>query len=224
MSVLVNGSATKEFKVLRGLHQGDPIFPFLFVIAMEGLSALMKKLVEVGDFKPFKYGEEDYVDILQLADDTVTIGEPTCDNLWNMKVLLRGFELVSSLKINIHKNNFFGIHIGEWLSISETSFLSCKKGSFPFKFLGVWVGEGANKRRVWKDVVTNIKSRFSTWKGRNISIGGRVTLIGLVLSAIPIFTLSFFKAPSKVIQEIRGLLSNFLWNGNANKRSIHWVK
>ncbi|XP_058775212.1 uncharacterized protein LOC131649467 [Vicia villosa] len=224
MSVLVNGSSTKEFKVQRGLRQGDPISPFLFVIDMEGLSALMKKLVEVGDFQPFKYGEEDYVDILQFADDTVIIEEPTCDNLWSMKVILRGFELVSGLKINFHKSNFFGINIGEWLSTSATSFLSCKKGSFPFKFLGIWVGERANKTKVWKDVVTNIKSRLSKWKGRNISIGGRVTLIGSVLNAIPIFTLSFYKAPSMIIKEIRGLLSNFLWNGNANKRSIHWVK
>ncbi|XP_058747189.1 uncharacterized protein LOC131620201 [Vicia villosa] len=95
-----------------------------------------------------------------------------------MKVLLRGFELVSGLKINFHKSNIFGVYIGEWLSTSTTFFLACKRGTFPFKFLGIWVGEGASKRRVWKDVVSNIKSRLSMWKGRNIFIGGRVTLIG----------------------------------------------
>ncbi|XP_058783774.1 uncharacterized mitochondrial protein AtMg01250-like [Vicia villosa] len=177
MSVLVNGSVTKDFKVQRGLRQGDPISPFLFVLAMEGLTALTKKSVEVGDFMPFKYGLEDYVDILQFADDTIIIGEPTCDNLWSMKVLLRGFELVSGLKINFHKSNFFGVHIGDWLLNSATSFLSCKKGSFPFKFLGIWISDCGRRKRVWKDVVDNIKSRLSRWKGRNISIGGRVTLI-----------------------------------------------
>ncbi|XP_058726321.1 secreted RxLR effector protein 78-like [Vicia villosa] len=100
MSVLVNGSATKEFKVQRGLRQGDPISPFLFVLAMEGLTALTKKAVEVGEFKPFKYGANDFVDILQFADDTIILGEPSYDNLWSLKVLLRSFELVSGLKIN----------------------------------------------------------------------------------------------------------------------------
>ncbi|XP_058757974.1 uncharacterized protein LOC131635336 [Vicia villosa] len=137
MSIFVNGSATKDFKVQRGLRQGDPISPFLFVLAMEGLTALTRKSVEVGDFKPFKYGVEDHVDILQFADDTVVIGEHTCDNLWNMKVLLRGFELVSGLEINFHKNNIFGVHIGEWLLNPATSYLSCKKGNFPFKLLGI---------------------------------------------------------------------------------------
>ncbi|XP_058761237.1 uncharacterized protein LOC131634589 [Vicia villosa] len=196
MSVMVNGSATREFKVQRGLRQGDPISPFLFVLAMEGLTALTKKSVAVGDFKPFKYGANDYVDILQFADDTIILGEPSYDNLWSIKVLLRGFELVSELKVNFHKSNFYGTHIGDWFINSATKFLACKKGCFPFKFLGIWVGEGANKKKVWQEVIGKIKSRLSNWKGRNISMGGRVTLIGSILNAIPIFTLSFYKAPS----------------------------
>src|SRR4051812_7255914 len=69
MSILVNGSATMEFKVHRGLRQGDLLSPFLFVLAMEGLTVLVRKSVELGNFKPFKYGEGDFVDILQFADD-----------------------------------------------------------------------------------------------------------------------------------------------------------
>ncbi|XP_058784174.1 uncharacterized mitochondrial protein AtMg01250-like [Vicia villosa] len=71
MSILVNGSATKEFTVQRGLRQGDPLSPFLFVLVMEGLTSIVKKSVEVGDFKPFCYSDKDSVDILQFADDTV---------------------------------------------------------------------------------------------------------------------------------------------------------
>ncbi|XP_058733340.1 uncharacterized protein LOC131604946 [Vicia villosa] len=151
-------------------------------------------------------------------------GEPTYDNLWSLKVLLRGFELVSGLKINFHKSNLYGTDIGDWFLNLATTFLACKKGCFPFKFLGIWVGEGANKKKVWQEVIDNLKSRLSECKGRNISIGGRVTLIGSVLNAIPIFTLSFYKGPSKIIQDIRSLLSNFLWCGNTKSRCIHWVK
>jgi hypothetical protein len=43
LSVLINGSPLKEFSVQRGLCQGDPISPFLFEIAAEGLSVLFQK-------------------------------------------------------------------------------------------------------------------------------------------------------------------------------------
>ncbi|XP_058725811.1 uncharacterized protein LOC131597115 [Vicia villosa] len=224
ISVLVNGSATKEFKVNKGLRQGDPLSPFLFVLAMEGLTTLVRKSIEVGDFKPFKYGEEDYADILQFADDTIILGKSSCDNLWSLKVLLRGFELVSGLKINFAKSNIIGVNVGDSFLNAAKAFLSCNKGSIPFKFLGIMVGESHRKKKVWAEVINKIKGRLSSWKGKNLSMGGRVTLVNSVLNAIPTFTLSFFKAPTKVIKEIRRLQSDFLWGGSTDKKCIHWVK
>ncbi|XP_058768559.1 uncharacterized protein LOC131642300 [Vicia villosa] len=224
MSVLVNGSATKEFKVQKGLRQGDPLSPFLFVLAMEGLTALVKKSVEVGNFKPFMYGENDSMDILQFADDTIILGEASCDNIWNMKVILRGFELVSGLRINFSKSNIIGVNVGEWYMNAAMTFLSCKKGVAPFKFLGIMVGDNPRRKKVWLEVVNNIKRRLSSWKGRNISMGGRVTLINSVLNSIPVFTLSFFKIPGNIAKSIRKIQSEFLWSGKLENRSIHLVK
>lgn len=62
MSVLVNYNTIEDFKVERRLHQGDPLSPFLFVIAMEGLTGLMESIVELGE--GFKINEDESVDIL----------------------------------------------------------------------------------------------------------------------------------------------------------------
>ncbi|XP_058755939.1 uncharacterized protein LOC131629160 [Vicia villosa] len=188
LSVLVNGSATQDFKVHRGLRQGDPLSPFLFMIAMEALTAMVRNSVEGGNFKPFQLGNDEGVDILQFADDTVIFGEASTANLWNLKVILRGFELISGLKINFSKSRIMGVNVGDWILDAATKFLACKRGNFPFLFLGIMVGVNPRNKKVWSKVLDNFKKRLDTWKGRNISIGGQVTLINAVLNAIPSFT------------------------------------
>ncbi|MCH82142.1 LINE-1 reverse transcriptase like, partial [Trifolium medium] len=79
MSVLVNGSPTEDFKVSKGLRQGDPLSPFLFLIAAESLTGMVKKAVDIGSW----------------------------ENVWTIKTILRGFELVSGMKINFVKSKLY---------------------------------------------------------------------------------------------------------------------
>jgi hypothetical protein len=53
VSVLVNGSPTNEFSMRRGLRQGDPLSPFMFLIAAEGLNVMLKASVDSGLFKGY---------------------------------------------------------------------------------------------------------------------------------------------------------------------------
>lgn len=57
MSILVNESSTKDFKVVRGLRQGDPLSPFLFVLAAEGIYGIVKKSISVGEYQGYSVGE-----------------------------------------------------------------------------------------------------------------------------------------------------------------------
>jgi hypothetical protein len=56
-SILVNGSPTNEFKFERGLRQGDPLSPFLFLLAAEGLNVMMKASVDAGLFRGYLIGD-----------------------------------------------------------------------------------------------------------------------------------------------------------------------
>ena len=78
-SVLVNGCPTDEFKIGRGLRQGDPLSPFLFLLAAEGFNVLMKAMVEAEFFRVYGVGRGGEVRLtnLQFADDTIIIGEKT---------------------------------------------------------------------------------------------------------------------------------------------------
>jgi hypothetical protein len=82
MSILVNGSPTREINIQKGLKQGDPLAPFLFLLVAEGLGGVMRKAVDLGLFKGFKVGSGGVlVSHLQYPDDTLCIGEATVENL-----------------------------------------------------------------------------------------------------------------------------------------------
>jgi hypothetical protein len=109
MSVLINGSPSEEINIQRGLKQGDPLAPFLFLLVAEGLGGLMKKAVATSRFRGFQVGSSGFnVSHLQYANDTLCIGEVSIENLWTLKATLRGFEMVSGLKVNFWKSNLMG--------------------------------------------------------------------------------------------------------------------
>ncbi|XP_058733926.1 uncharacterized protein LOC131605606 [Vicia villosa] len=223
MSVLVNGSRTREFGVEGGLRQGDPISPFLFVIAAEGLKCLINKAVENGDYAGCNVNGKCFIDILQFADDTLLVGDGSWNYLWAIKSVLKGLELVSGLGINYHKSKIIGININSHFLDVASSFLSCSKEAKEFKFLGIRIGSNPRRLSSWKPLLDSFRRKLSSWKGRFLSFGGRITLLKSVLSSLSIFTLSFYKAPKKIIGEINKLQSKFLWGGVEEKRKIHWI-
>ncbi|GAU47231.1 hypothetical protein TSUD_107670 [Trifolium subterraneum] len=99
-SVLVNGSPTDTFPLERGLRQGDPLSPFLFLLAAEGLNVLMNALVENNLFTGYSVGTQVPVSIshLQFANDTLLMGAKSWANVRALRAALVLFELMSGLK------------------------------------------------------------------------------------------------------------------------------
>ncbi|XP_045789438.1 uncharacterized protein LOC123884396 [Trifolium pratense] len=105
-SVLVNGNPTDEFPPERGLRQGDPLSPFLFLLAAEGLNVLMEAIVTHNFFTGFRIGESDSTSVshLQFADDTLLLGEKSWANVRALRATLVLFETMSGLKVNFNKS------------------------------------------------------------------------------------------------------------------------
>ena len=80
--MLVNGSPTEEFKPSRGLRQGDPLAPFLFILAAEGLADLVRQAVKASLLSGIKIGRKEVeLCILQFAYDTVFFCEDSYTNV-----------------------------------------------------------------------------------------------------------------------------------------------
>jgi hypothetical protein len=225
MSVLVNGCPTEEININRGLKQGDPLAPHLFLLVVERLGALMRKAVEVERFKPFRIGSNNVpVSLLQYADDTLCLGEATVENLWLLKAVLRGFELASGLKVNFWKSSIMGVNVtNDFLDMAFT-FLNCRIGSIPFKYLGLPVGANSRLMSTWKPMLEVIRSRLGAWGNKFLSFGGRIVLVNAVLNAIPIYYLSYLMMSVKVWKEVVKIQRKFLWSGLSNRSKISWVK
>jgi hypothetical protein len=219
----VNGSPTEDFIVGKGLRQGDPLSPFLFLIVAEGLSGLMRKAMDGGLFRGYSVSNNILFHTLQFADDTIIVGEGIRDNLWTIKTVLRSFELVSGLKVNFFKSKLYGINLDDDFLRAASVFLHCGVDSIPFKFLGIPVGANPRRKATWSTILDSMKRRLSSWNGRHLSIGGRLTLINSVLSSLPLYFFSFYKSPKSVILELVRLQRNFLWGGGMEGNKMCWV-
>lgn len=196
---MVNGSATKELELGKGLRQGDPLSPFLFVLAAECLTCPLRRASAIGEFLRFSVGEKCVLDILQFADDTLLLGEGNWRQVWALKVVLMGFEVTSGLGINFHKSRLIGINTSaHFLGAAGNFLLSCRIEDNSFTFLGVPIGCNPRRIAMWKPFISKLKARQDNWKGRFLSFCGRITLLKSDLSSLTIFQLSFYKTPVSV--------------------------
>jgi hypothetical protein len=162
----------------------------------EGLEGLMKKAVELNRFKVGNRGV--VVSHLQYADDTLCLGEATLENLWTLKAILRGFELVSGLKVNFSKSRIMGVNVSYDFLRLAFIFLNCRTSTIPFTYLGLPVGASHRRASTWEPLINSLRKRLGGWGNKYVSLGGRVVLLNSVLNAIPIYFLSFMKIPIQV--------------------------
>ena len=140
-----------------------------------------------------------------------------------MGVVLLLFQALSGLKVNFSKSLLVGTNIAtSWLN-EAAMVLNCKVGSIPFMYLGLPIGENARQLSFWEPLLNRFKSRLSGWKLHHLSFGGRLVLLKSVLSSLPVYALSFFKAPSGIVSSIESILNCFFWGGSVDHRKITWV-
>ncbi|XP_071734031.1 uncharacterized mitochondrial protein AtMg01250-like [Rutidosis leptorrhynchoides] len=141
ISILVNGSPTSEFTPKRGIRQGDPLSPYLFIIAVEGLNIFVKRSLETNVFHGIEVGAEKVmVSHLQYADDIVFFGEWNKKNANSIFKLLKCFEIFSGLKVNMSKSCIYGMGVQKSNVEDIANYIGCWVSSFPFTYLGPPIG------------------------------------------------------------------------------------
>jgi hypothetical protein len=225
-SVLINGILADFCRSSRGVRQGDPLPPLLFVVVMEAFNRIMNVAVERELLTGFLVGSQHFeameVSYLLFADDTLIFCEPKVEQLWNLRCLLLCFEAVSRLKINLVKSVI--VPIGEVEDAEGLSrIFGCGVESLPLMYLGLPLGAPYRDPSIWNKVIEKMESKLARWKRMYLSNGGRLTLIKSTLSNIPTYYLSLFQIPGRVMKRIEKILRDFLWGGIGDEFKFHLV-
>ncbi|GJU32731.1 RNA-directed DNA polymerase, eukaryota [Tanacetum coccineum] len=222
-SVLINGSPSKEFSCHRGLKQGDPLAPYLFILIMESLHISFSKAVDVGLFKGILLPGSISVSHLFYADDAMFLGEWSDSNLKGILNILKSFFLASGLQINVSKSQLLGVGVSRSEVDQAASSIGCSVMNNQFRYLGVMVGQCPSRLNAWDDIIFKLRARLSKWKVKTLSIGGRLTLLKSILGSSPIYNLSIFKVPRGILKNMESIRCRFFNGTDQGEKKITWV-
>eukprot|EP00253_Pinus_taeda_P008423 PITA_08423 len=227
-SILLNGSPSRTFRPSRGLRQGDPLSPFLFILMMEGLGKAIKTAKADGRIHGLKLTPNgDALTHQQFVDDTMLQGTPTIKEAKAFKQILNEFTMATGTEVSFNKSKIFFFNTDISIQRNLTRSLSFQREQLPSKYLGIPLTEKPLSKEVWEPVTNKIQDKIRKWTCRSLNLAGRLVLIEVVLQTIPIFMFSARPAPKGVMKHIRNIQIYFLWGKGEEKMKwdlVAWDK
>ncbi|XP_042952198.1 uncharacterized protein LOC122289281 [Carya illinoinensis] len=225
-SVLVNGIPGETFTPTRGLRQGDPLSPYLFIMCAEGLTSLLQIAERDGSIQGVSASKRGLkINHLLFADDCVIFSRAKMEEWTRIMYLLAIYERASGQVLNKQKTSlFFSSNTKEETKafiLQGAAGISCDDYN---KYLGLPTLVGRTKYNTFHGLKEKIWKRMNSWKNSFLSTAGKEILIKSVLQAIPTYTMSIFKLPIRLVREIEMMFSNFWWNHKKEGRGVHWRK
>ena len=213
---LVNGRPANYFLATRGLRQGYPLSPFLYILMENSLSRKLSFEKQAGSIPgiQIKKGIEP-VNHALFANDSLILGGASLRIVNYFKVILQKFCSISRALISEKKSVVYGWNIDQHIIDKIANHLgfaghdSWKK----IKYLFLPLTLGSNRNQLWEEVITKFKKKIVVWGGFWLTTGGMLTLIKFVLLALPTFQASLMLAPRAISDQISRLICDFLWNG-----------
>nr|GEU93820.1 arginine repressor C-terminal-like domain-containing protein [Tanacetum cinerariifolium] len=205
--VLMNGSPSREFKMERGPKQGDPFSPFLFLIAVEDLHVLTLEACNKGVYKGISLTEDDAnVSIFQYAHDALFFDEWSYSNANTFVKILKCFQDVSGLKVNLSKSRLYGVGVSLNEVASVTEAINCAHDKLPFIYLGLLVGRNMRIGECWNMVVDRSLwlKLWNWWKCSSLS---SFSLADVLLNRI-----TFSGRSQRAVRALYGACHVLLWS------------
>jgi hypothetical protein len=224
-SILINGVPSQIFSPQRGLRQGDPLSPYLFILCADVLSNLITVAQKQNRIKGIKiaHGAPEITHLL-FADDSLMFCRATKEDITYLHQIINNYQMASGQLVNVHKSEMmFSRHVKQETRTIIHQILPMQRVEYFSKYLGMPTHIGRSKNQVFQFIQDKVWKKLKGWKEKNLSFAGRATLIKAVAQAIPTYIMSSFLIPKGLCDQMESQISNFWWGSNVDKRKIHWV-
>uniref|UniRef100_A0A803PRW0 Reverse transcriptase domain-containing protein n=1 Tax=Cannabis sativa TaxID=3483 RepID=A0A803PRW0_CANSA len=210
----------------RGIRQGDPLSPYLFILCAEGLSAILKKYEQRGWIHGCKVANgAPRISHMLFADDSYLYCKATEDEASRIKEVLHKFENASGQQVNFTKSSiFFSANTEEGMKqrlCHSLSMNTAPEGSF---YLGLPSSMGRNKNATLGYLKEKVRKRLQGWGTKFISRAGKEVLIKAVAQSLPSYAMNVFLIPLETTREMESLIAKYWWQSSSTTSSgIHWM-
>jgi hypothetical protein len=223
-SILVNGQPCHYFKPNRGIKQGDPLSPYLFILCADVFSGLITKAQNHSTINGIAIAQNaPKVSHLFFADDSIIFCRAKKEEAIQLKAIFDEYQRISGQQINMSKSEMtFSPNIQQAIKNDFKEFLPLTITSTIAKYLGMPTQIGHSKQAGFNYIMDRIQKKLKGWKERCLSFAGRSTLISAVIQAIPTYLMSCFLLPRNMCDKIERSMSKFWWGSSDSNHKIHW--
>ncbi|KAK9931693.1 hypothetical protein M0R45_018961 [Rubus argutus] len=224
-SFIVNGKSRGYITPSRGLRQGDPLSPFLFLLCTEGFSSLLTQKATLGLLQGVSIcASAPPVHHLLFADDSLLFARTSLADCDHIKQVLYTYELASGQKVNFTKSSIvFSKNVCSSLHSSIAFALHMLVVPVHEKYLGLPTYVGRGKVDTFSYIKERLTKKLEGWQGKMLSGAGKDILVRVCAQALPTYAMNCFLLPKKSCDELQQLCAKFWWGSSPDKKKIHWL-
>jgi len=224
-SVLINGRPYGRFNAERGLRQGDPLSPYLFILCSDVLSSLLDHAQQEKRIQGIRISNGGpAITHLLFADDLLFFLKANQENSQELLKIFKEYGDASGQMINLEKSSItFGNRVYEYMCDYVKQTLNIPNTGGGGKYLGLPEQFGRKKKEMLQYIQEKVKHKISGWQNRFLSAAGKETLIKAVAYAMPIYSMNCFQLPKEICSEINSMIAQFWWGSTPDKRKLSWV-
>jgi hypothetical protein len=215
-SVIINGNHHGKFKGQRGIRQGCPLSPYLFVTAINELAVELQEELLNKNIQGVSLGPNcPPIYSLMFADDLLVCGQANqreAATIWNT---INTFCKRSGQIPNWSKSSIlFSKHVNEaQKTLIKQSFMVEEMNKQSIHLGHPLILPAKNRSQAYEFVLQKIRSKLSCYKANKLSHAAILVLIKSVLSSIPVYYMANILFSKKILAKMNAIMRDFWWTG-----------